>query len=271
MPHTEPNWVNRLRKKVEHLRVAKEIFYYPKVDSTNAIARKMVHQDTANGTVVISSVQTAGRGRLGRDWESPQGGTWLSIVLYPPYHATNLSIITIAVAVAVARTIEKELGIEAEIKWPNDILVEGAKVCGILSELLSGPSGWAIIIGVGINLNIEPKDLPTPGTYPAGSLKALLGREISEERFMVAFFRNLNESYSDFLRGDQGRKRLLERWRKHAEMLGHRIIMQLGDEQLEGVAKDIDERGYLVVEAPDGKITHIMAGDVIKIGVIRES
>ncbi len=271
MPLTEPAWVNRVRAKTEHLRVAKELFYYPEVNSTNVVARKLVHQDTTNGTVVISGIQTAGRGRLGREWKSPSGGLWLSIILYPPHEAKdNVSLITIAAAVAVARTIEKSLGIDAEIKWPNDILVEGAKVCGILCELLSGPSGWAIIAGIGLNLNIEPEDLPHPERYRAGSLKAFMGKEISEERFLIAFFRNFNESYSEFLRGDPGRKRLLDRWRKHAEMLGQRITLQIGDEQLECTAKDVDDRGYLVVETLDGNTRHIMAGDVVKIGLIKE-
>ncbi|MFQ5978456.1 MAG: biotin--[acetyl-CoA-carboxylase] ligase [Candidatus Hodarchaeales archaeon] len=265
MTQIEPDWVSRVRKKVKHLRVAKEIFYYHEVNSTNVVAQKLVQQDTGNGTAIISSIQTAGRGRLGRNWESPSGGIWLSIVLYPPPQATNLSLITIVAAVAVARTVEKVLGIEAEIKWPNDILVGGMKVCGILCELLSGPSGWAIIAGVGINLNIDKEDLPILETYPAGSLKMFARKEISEERFMVHFFRNFNESYSNFLRGDQGRKRLLDRWRKHAEMLGKRIIIKLGDELLEGIAKDVDNNGYLVFKAPNGEITHIMAGDITRI------
>jgi BirA family biotin operon repressor/biotin-[acetyl-CoA-carboxylase] ligase len=271
MPLSEPAWVNRVRAKTEHLRVAKELFYYPEVNSTNVVARRLVHQDTTNGTVVISGIQTAGRGRLGREWKSPSGGIWLSIILYPPHEAKgDVSLITIAAAVAVARTIEKSLGFDAEIKWPNDILVEGAKVCGILCELLSGPSGWAIIAGIGFNLNIEPEDLPRTERYRAGSLKALMGKEISEERFLIAFFRNFNDSYSEFLRGDPGRKRLIDRWRKHAEMLGQRITLQIGEEQLEGIAKDIDDRGYLVVETLDGEFRHIMAGDVISIGFIRE-
>jgi len=270
LPDIEPEWVSGLRKKVGHLRVAKEIFYYRQVDSTNLLARELVQQDTINGTVIISGTQTSGRGRLGREWTSPPGGIWVSLVLYPPHQQTDLSFITISASVAVARTVEKVVGLKAEIKWPNDIISEGSKVCGILCELVSGPSGWAIIVGIGMNLNVESEDLPLTETYPAGSLKVLLGRRISEERFMESFFHDFNECYSDFLKGSQGKTKLLDQWRRYANMLGKKIIVKFGEKQVEGIAKDVDEKGYLVVEGLDGTTTRVMAGDVLRIGIVED-
>ncbi len=263
MNQKEPEWVENVRKKVNRFRISKEIFYYPEVTSTNKKARELILQDTTSGTVIISSIQTAGRGRLGREWVSPPGGIYVSIVVFFPPHLTDLPLLTVAAAVGVARTIEKVLDVNPEIKWPNDIFLNKKKVCGILCELISGPRGWATITGIGINLNVEEDDLPSIEGYEPASIKSIIGKSISEENFLENFFKNLNEAYSSFLRGPKGTEKLLDQWRQYAKMLGQKVKVQFGEELLEGIAKDVDEKGYLVVLRPNGEETHVMAGHVI--------
>ena len=161
--------------------IGKNLYIYKEVSSTNTIAKFLSMNGVENGTVVISEKQTKAKGRSGKSWESPLGGVWLSIILNPNVDHSKIPLITLATGVAVAKTLEN-IGVEdPEIKWPNDIMINGKKVCGILTEAVAKFNTIeSVIIGVGIDANLDVEQFPEDLEEGTTTLKEVLGREGNE-------------------------------------------------------------------------------------------
>ncbi|MEV6232144.1 biotin--[acetyl-CoA-carboxylase] ligase [Saccharopolyspora shandongensis] len=238
--------------------------------STNTDLMAAAGRGAADRTVLIAEEQLSGRGRMNRQWTSPRGhGLFVSVLLRPEVPPTAISWLPLIAGVALAETVERTTGVRATLKWPNDLLLgdgdEWSKGAGILGEAVTGPDGVAIVLGMGINVFQKREDLPRgAGGLPATSLAAE-GADVDREEFAVALLTAFAE-VDDRWRaadGDVVASGLLDRYRRLCGTLGQQVRVELGDDQLRGVATDIDETGRIVVRTPDGRTTAVSAGDVV--------
>ncbi len=236
--------------------VGQRVIYYPSLTSTMGVARREAQQGAAEGTVVIADEQTAGRGRLGRVWLSPRGSIALSIILYPSL--SHLPSLIMLASLAVVHTIEAVTGLKSQIKWPNDVLVNGRKVCGILIE--SDVQGDAVnyaIIGIGINTNLRLADFPE--ILPiATSLSDELGRDVSRLSIIRCLLVETERVYLALSAGGS----IYEEWRDSLVTLGRRVRVKTGEAIYEATAESVARDGSLLLRGPDGNLTRIVAGDV---------
>lgn len=242
--------------------IGKEMHYQPSVDSTNRLAKKLAYHGAADGAIVVAEEQTGGKGRLDRNFFSPRGkGIWFSIILRPNLLPKDAPKCTLMAAVAVAEAMAR-FNLKAEIKWPNDILHDGRKLVGILTEI-TGEIGKIdyLIIGVGINANISRDEFPEELRDIASSLSEVNGGEISRVKFFRALLEEFDKLYREV--NAAGFDKILERWRKYNITLGKNIrVISAGDgTSFTGKAVDLNHDGALVVETADGLQT-VYAGDV---------
>ena len=241
--------------------VGKKIICYDAVDSTNLVLKQLAHEGAEDGTVVVADRQGTGRGRMERPFFSPPGkGIWVSILLRPTFLPQDAPKCTLMAAVAVARAME-HFGLRAAIKWPNDILHEGRKLVGILTEMSAEMDRVNyVVIGIGINVNIARKDFPEDLRDTATSLMQMKGEPLPRVAFLQELLRALDALYREVQ--SNGFAPILAAWRTYAATLGQtvRVIGPAGEE-FEGVAADIDADGALFVDTATGR-RRVLAGDV---------
>jgi len=222
------------------------------VRSTNEYAKEIA-EDVPEGTVVLARRQTSGKGRKGRYWASPEGGLWMSVILKPKTSIENVPKLVFVGALAVVDALAK-YGIPAEIKWPNDVLVEGRKIAGILSECRLDRFA---VLGIGLNVNNE---IPEELEDSAVSMKGLLGFEVDLDEVLQRILRALSYWYSLFKSGRH--REILDAVRRRSAVLGRHVrVIEDGEVLLEGTALDIDDDGALVVETDEGT-KRVLYGDV---------
>jgi BirA family biotin operon repressor/biotin-[acetyl-CoA-carboxylase] ligase len=242
--------------------VGRDIRVFQETTSTNDVIDKLARDGVKEGVVVFADSQTRGRGRLGRKWMSPaRRGLWFSVLLRPdlcPQEATRL---TVASATALRRAIELQTGLKPEIKWPNDILVFGKKVAGILMELSAELDQVKyIVLGIGVDVNLNPGDFPPELRKVATSLKAELDRPVSRPDLAVAILRELD---NDYARIGAGRfAALADEWEKHGTTIGHDVVIRMGNRQIRGRAESLGEDGELLVRTEHGHLERVVGGDV---------
>ncbi len=238
-----------------------QVHGYRKVKSTNDLASRLAADKAIEGSVVTAEEQTAGRGRLGRNWYSPVGvGIYASIVLRPklqPEQAPGISLMT---ALALATTIDKYLPGQIQIKWPNDLLICGKKAAGILTEL-SADKGRIdyLIVGVGINVNQTGGMFPDEIKKSATSIRRTLRKKISRVRLLQEFLYNFEREYLQYQKHLLNKS--LKKLQRYSSLLGHDVVVTSGREQIRGQAVDIDSSGALVVDTGDDRRI-ITAGEV---------
>jgi len=224
--------------------------------STMEVARQEAQKDTEEGTVIITDEQTAGRGRLKRVWLTPRGNIALSVILRPStIHLPSLIMVS---SLAVAHSIETVTHLKPQLKWPNDVLINGKKVCGILIESQGQPNTVDhAIIGIGINVNLMPDDFPE--ILPiATSLSQKLGKKVSR----ITLVRNLLVEIERLYLTLQAGTSIYEEWRDSLVTLGEQVRITSGETTQEGTAESVDRDGSLLLRHPDGTLTRILAGDV---------
>lgn len=238
--------------------VGRQILSYDDLDSTNDAAMRLGEQGVKEGTCVFAEYQKKGRGRLGRTWAAPKGKNVLfSVLLRPLLPASEISKITLAAAVSVAKAVKKHTGKVPGIKWPNDVLFEEAKVCGILTEM-SGEADRVnfVVLGIGVNVNADPSQLP-PGSI---SLKKIAAREISRVDFARDLLKELDDDYA---RLKEGRfAELAEEWEGFSATSGRRVTATLSGRKIQGQATGIDKDGALWIRTDSGLQERITAGDI---------
>ncbi|MCJ7807129.1 MAG: biotin--[acetyl-CoA-carboxylase] ligase [Dehalococcoidia bacterium] len=246
-----------LRRELRTKLIGQNILHYPKTPSTMDAAKQAIRDGAVEGTVVIADQQTFGRGRLGREWfSSPKSSILLSIILYPKLE--YLPRLTMAACLAVVRSIEKLTGLEPTIKWPNDVLIDGKKVSGILIESdISGDSVKYAIVGIALNVNFDPTAIPDI-SETATSLKQVLGREVSRKEVLVVLLGEFEGLYNELRRGE----RIDREWHRRLDTLGKKVSVRCGDKIEDGVAQEVDGDGNLILRRSDGSVVIIAAGDV---------
>jgi len=246
-------------------RLGKKIYYFPEIDSTNNHARGLAEQGAPEGEVVVADAQTHGRGRLGRHWVSPpDSNLYLSMILrpqLPPVHAPQ---VTLMAAVALAETIESFIAFAPVIKWPNDLLVHGKKLAGVLTELsCKADCVDFVILGIGVNLNFPLDQMPPYIREHATSILAVTQKKVSREAFLRRLIQDLDRCYGELV--ELGFEALAPRWEYYFGFRGRRVQVQLLDHVLLGRAKGLDRDGALIVEDDGGSDQRVLAGDVIPV------
>lgn len=238
--------------------IGNEIQYFKETESTNIIAREIAGS-VEEGTVVVAESQTGGRGRLGRKWISPEGGIWLSIILKPRIQPLYAPRITLLAGVSVAKTI-RSLGLPAKIKWPNDVLINGKKVCGILTEIEAEMDMIDYcVVGIGIDANVDTESFPEEFRESSTSLKKELGHGINRVEFVQKLLSEFEALYLRFLKEDF--LSILEEWRNMSATIGEWVKITTQAKTVYGEVIGVDNEGALILETSDGKLEKIVAGN----------
>ena len=240
--------------------IGQEIYHYSEVDSTNNVAKELAEKGAVEGTIVIAESQRSGKGRRGKKWLSPSGGVWMTIILRPDIPTSQAPLLTLLTGVAVAETLNHECGLDVGIKWPNDILIGDKKVCGILTEASARKEGLDyVVVGIGIDLNVDVDEFPPDLREGATSLKNELEKEISGEKLVQNFLLNFENLYNDFKEGQFSG--ILNQWRKLSTTIGSTVEVQKRGRTIQGEAVGITRDGILILEMDDGSLRKIISGE----------
>ncbi len=242
-------------------RLGRAVAYFRRVESTNNEAKKLAVAGCPEGQIVVAEEQSVGRGRLARGWFSPfAGGVWFTIVLRPPFSPQDAPKCTLLAAVAVCRAIRRATGVACGIKWPNDILYEGKKLVGILTEMSAEMDAINhIVIGIGVNVNIAAADFPPELRDLATSLSLAAGRPLPRLAIFAAVLEELERIYDLVLAAGFGP--VLAEWRDMSVTLGRAVDVSGPGRQFSGTALDVDDDGALLVKT-DAGVERVLAGDV---------
>ena len=233
---------------------------HDELESTNDLAKQLAEEGAGHGEVVVAEAQTAGRGRRGRAWVSPpRKNLYLSAILRPDLPPQRAAELTLVASVAVCEAV-RQAGVAATIKWPNDVIVNGRKVAGILTEMAAEVDRvqW-VVLGVGVNLNIAAEDLPDDLREIATSIAAERGEPVPRALFTAALLGGLEEWLDRY--EDEGFGPVRDAWRSLSGTLGREVRVSMAGGEISGIAEDIDESGALLVRGAAG-LTRVVAGDV---------
>jgi BirA family transcriptional regulator, biotin operon repressor / biotin---[acetyl-CoA-carboxylase] ligase len=241
--------------------IGRDIRVFEKTTSTNDVVEKLARDGVKEGVVVFAESQTRGRGRLGRKWLSPtRKGLWFSVLLRPDLRPEETTRLTVASATAVRRAIELHTGLKPEIKWPNDIHIDGKKVAGILTELSAELDRVKyVILGIGVDVNLAAGDLLELRKV-ATSLQAELGRPVSRAELAITILRELDQDYGRIASG--AFTAVADEWAAHCATLGHDIAIRTGNRQIRGRAEALGDEGALLLRTEHGHLERITGGDV---------
>jgi BirA family biotin operon repressor/biotin-[acetyl-CoA-carboxylase] ligase len=253
--------IDELRSYFFRRTIGRRIEFHEEIESTNTEALHLAQQDAPEGTVVIAEAQSSGRGRLDRIWESPPAmNLYLSVILRPDITAVSASLIPLMVGVAVAEVISQYCKGRVRLKWPNDILIDGKKICGILTEMRTRADRVAFIIaGIGVNLNMQKLHFPRELRETATSLRIETECEIDRLDFSVRLIETLEHWYRIFLNG--GQDHIRQSWLKYADIIGRRIEVVFKSDIQRGTVVGLDENGALLIRGETG-VQQVLAGDV---------
>ena len=242
--------------------IGTQVLAYETVVSTQLLAHEVAGKGAPEGTIVIAEQQTGGKGRLGRVWHSPKGsGIWMSLIIRPEIPLPKAPQMTLLTAVAMAKTIQQHVGLNVQIKWPNDVFVSGKKVCGILTELNAESDRINyLVIGIGINVNTTIEDFPPELATVGTSLRIEAGHEIRRSLFVQAFCREFEKLYDDYLA--HGFSRIKTEWEANSLSLGRQVTVRTLQQTIEGKAIGLDSEGVLLVEDSLGHLHNVYSADI---------
>jgi BirA family biotin operon repressor/biotin-[acetyl-CoA-carboxylase] ligase len=234
--------------------IGRQVLVFDRLDSTNTFAASLANDPANNGVVVLASEQTAGRGQHGRSWQAPAGSSvLLSVLLSPPPELRRPALLTAWAAVSVCETILQTANLQAKIKWPNDVLLRGRKVCGILTETRCSPDTGqlAVVAGIGLNVNQTAEMFEAAGLEQATSLAIDAGRMFASPEVARYLIRELDEEFSRLLQGD--RATLESCWKWRVGLLGKPVVAECHDGERRGRLRDMTWDG-VVLEQQNGTL-----------------
>ena len=247
--------------------IGKEIHYFDSTDSTNDVAVDLANEGFEEGTMAIAEEQTQGKGRMGRVWHSPYAlGVYLSLVLrpirVPPVYST---IFTMLSALAVADTVESLLKITPVIKWPNDVMIDGKKISGVLVQMKADPDTIDyLVVGIGVNLNQSKKDFPGKVGLSATSLKASSGEKVDRMKFLCSLLETF-ENYYLKVRDKNDYQSVKDRWLSLSGILGKKVVIKSLEGKFEGRVVEVGLGGNLGIKVKNGSIKEVYSGDIVSI------
>jgi BirA family biotin operon repressor/biotin-[acetyl-CoA-carboxylase] ligase len=245
--------------------IGKRVYYFEEIDSTQDFAQKIALDKKENGTIIIAEKQTSGRGRLDRKWMSPKGGIWFSLIIQPKFDISNSTLVPIAGAIALTKSIRSVLKIQTSVKWPNDITLNGKKVAGMLVDASFQANNIEyMVLGVGINFDIDTKRLEkklmkSPNFYGVDSLRKKENK-IPPRLLLNAFLLEFEKTLLQLTKGQKSK--IVKEWMKRADNIGKKIIINTSNGKISGIAQGIDSDGALKVKTSK-EIKKIFAGDVV--------
>ena len=243
--------------------LGKKVYYFNTIDTTQNFAMEIVTRNNMNGTIIIAKKQTGGRGRMKRRWKSPVGGIWMSIIIHPKFDVSFTTLIPIAISLALCMAIEKTLKIKPELKWPNDVTLNGKKVAGVLvdASIVSNEIEY-MIIGVGINFKIKPTELvnaikKTPNFY---GVTTLVKKDVNSLPLLHQFLYELENVFQ--MIDSKHIKKIVNQWTKRSSTIGKNVSIVTANGSINGKAIKIDNDGALII-SKGKKIEKILVGDII--------
>lgn len=243
--------------------IGRDIRVFQETTSTNDVIEKLAHDGVPEGVVAFAESQTRGRGRLGRSWFSPPGnGLWFSVLLRPRFRPQQTTQLIVAAAVALARAVENHTFLAPKIKWPNDLLVRGRKLAGILTELSAEQDVVRyVVLGIGINVNTGPDQFPGPLRRTATSLRIEAGRPFERAEFAAHVLHELDQFYLRVVRGDF--EAVAGEWEARCTTVGKFVVVTIGQRRVRGRAEALDSEGALLLRTEHGHLERITGGDVL--------
>lgn len=246
--------------------VGSNIFYKPQVNSTNTLAKSLAEEGAEHGSLVLADHQTAGKGRRGKTWESPSGtGIWMSLILKPEMNPRNASMITLVMAVCVCKAIEEVTNLKPMIKWPNDIVAGGKKVCGILTEM-SAEMTYVNHIVIGVGINVNTKGFPDDISQIATSLLIEEGKSVNRVNLVEKIMESFEVCYDLFMKHEDLTE-LLEEYETRLINKGRQVRILQPSGELIGQSLGINKLGELLVKKTDGEVISVYAGEVSVRGI----
>lgn len=254
---------DEIRSRLATRLVGRELVCHDQLASTNLTAMELGEAGAAEGLVVIADRQTAGKGRLGRSWASPGGvNLYLSILLRPSIPPWEVPRLTFVSAVAAARALQDATGVMVEVKWPNDLLVKGKKIAGLLNEMSAESDAvHHVVLGIGLNINMTAGQFPSDLRYPATSVLLETGSAGSRLEVVVALLEHFDRLYTEFL--TTGLTPILSSWQELFSMRGQTVRVESGANARIGVIVGVDEEGALLLRTATGEVEKVLAGDVL--------
>jgi len=248
--------------------IGRDIAYQRETPSTQEIAKALASQGVSEGTIVVAETQSKGRGRVGRQWSSPRGGVYFSIILRPDMKPSEALRLPLVAGVAVAQAMKQETKLEPRLKWPNDIMLGSKKIGGILTEMNAEMDrlDW-VIIGVGLNVNTSHKSFPADVEETATSLMEVCGRIIPRVTLLQDILFEFESLYEELTRS--GFEPVRDKWKTLSNTIGEKVVVSLPNGQIKGTAVDIDADGALILQKDDGSFEKIIAG-VVKLRKLQE-
>lgn len=262
MPYDYESDAAIIKDHLNCINIGSEILFLPEIDSTNNLAKKHSKNNAQEGLVIIAESQTGGRGRMGRSWHSPpETGIYLSILLKPNLKPDHLSFITLLAGVSAISTINEISHQPANLKWPNDILINDKKVCGLLCEMTQEKgSSFSVVIGIGINVNQLPEQFPKDLKKTATSLRIVNGSPINRLTVIRSLLTTLDREYRFFLA--EGGHSVIKKWKLNTDLFGKKVSVKRGSVIITGTAMNLDELGRLVLRRDNGHAEVIDSGEV---------
>lgn len=242
--------------------IGRDIRVFQQTTSTNDVVEKLARDGVKEGVVVFAESQTKGRGRLGRTWMSPpRKGLWFSVLLRPKLRPQETTRLTVAFGTALARAVQTHTALTPEIKWPNDILIRGKKVAGILTELSAELDRVNfVVLGIGVDVNLNAGEFPPELRRTATSLRIEARKPISRPELAALILRELDRDYARIC--DDEFDAVADEWKDRCTTLGREVIIRIGDRSVRGRAESLDDDGALLVRTDHGHLEHIIGGDV---------
>jgi len=253
---------NEIKKYLNTSEMGQKIIYFDTLTSTNTVAKKLAEQGAEHGTIVVSEEQTSGRGRLGRNWMSPKyKGLWFSIILRPQLNPSQVAIITQLGAAAVIQA-GLELALDFRVKWPNDIILNEKKICGILTEMSAEINQvHYIVLGIGINANLDPEDFPDELKEKASSIKIETGQQIDRKQLCGKIINYFESLYRALIRDGKGTE-AIDICREKSILIGQEVQIIKPGKINQAIVLDLNDEGELVVKRENGELECLLSGEI---------
>ena len=246
-----------IQRNLKTERFGRKIFFFDEIESTNQYAWKLAEKGEVEGTIVLAKSQYKGRGRMGREWFSPKGGLWLSVILKPFLKINVAEKVTLMAGVSIVEVINELYGLAAKLKWVNDVLVNQRKVAGVLTEssVVNDRINF-MVLGIGVNVNVTqfPQELKDIAT----SISLELGKLVNLNEFSSKLLEKLELNYKSMCKSEIAK--IVEKWKKYSATLGRFVEIYSNGEKLTGKAIDIDEEGFLILELESGEKIKVLTG-----------